>query len=107
MGNDSWKHLTVHVGQSEWELETIHTVLEAPLRTRLSSIVQQFKRGAPIAPSLIPFNDDGIVRPPNHNRAFYLPLDAGAPTDYLGVKGTEPLLIDQLRLALGMKLHRG
>jgi hypothetical protein len=87
-----------------WALKDVPSSLDATLRVRLLHVLEDIERyGATVAPKLEPFNVANALRPPGHNRTFYVPLEGGG---YIGIKGTEVALGEQLRLLSASGLPR-
>ncbi|MGA9524369.1 MAG: hypothetical protein WBV82_23135 [Myxococcaceae bacterium] len=49
-----------------------------------------------LPPTVFPFDEGKVVRPKGHRRCFFVKLDPDQGGGYLAIKGTEPLLIDEL-----------
>jgi hypothetical protein len=103
---DVWAGLSTRHATPVWSIGELPEVLDPELRERLSTAVRSFECEVPLAPLLLPFEQGPVVRPGGHRRCFYLRLGADMSSSHLGVKGTEPVLIDQLRLLLGVGVHR-
>jgi hypothetical protein len=84
-----------------WESPELPIHLAHELRHRLETLIGDLKTaGVPIAPSITPFERRQAVRPKGHQRAYYLklPRNGNHAGGHIAIKGTEPALVDQLKL---------
>lgn len=103
---DVWTGLSTRHAEPVWRLGELPSCLAPELREQLSTAVQSFEREVPLPPLVLPFEQGPVVRPGAHRRCFYLRLGADMSSSHLGLKGTEPVLVDQLRAILGVGVHR-
>jgi len=88
-------------GECVWALQQVPDALGSVADVLRALIADVKAGGVPIAPTALPFENAVAVRPKGHQRAFYIPVPAAAgdqtPRGYVAVKGTEPILVDELR----------
>jgi hypothetical protein len=104
--NDPFEGLSVHPATCVWRLAAPPAGLPEETAGRLGGLLERLERGAPIAPSALPFELGRVVRPPGHRRCFYVRLGDEPLGSHLAIKGTEPLLLEQLQAMLRTGLPR-
>lgn len=98
--------LTTRHAEPIWRCSGLPLGLDEGLQGQLSALVRRFEDGVPIAPMVVPFERGAVMRPAGHRRCYYLRLGADATSSHLGIKGTEPVLVDQLRLLIATGIQR-
>ena len=98
--------LRLSAATCEWKNEQLPACFEDPLRTLLEDVVAALAAGQlPLAPTLMPFDKPGIVRPENHRRAFYARIPPGQGGGVIAIKGTEPFLQQEVGMMIASGLH--